>query len=81
MAYRLLASGIGHRRCPHKPGTRSIDGRNDFSHSVRSGIAGTAGEVMAIAFSMLARVRHRLMCRFSPRYRQIRARLDEIAQT
>ena len=34
---------------------------------------------MSVAFSVLARFRHRLLYALSPSYRRIRARLDEIA--
>lgn len=34
---------------------------------------------MSVAFSLMARIRHRLMFALSPSYRRIRARLDEIA--
>ena len=34
---------------------------------------------MSVAFSLMARFRHRLLFALSPSYRRIRARLDEIA--
>jgi hypothetical protein len=34
---------------------------------------------MSAAFSIAAKIRHRLLYALSPRYRRIRARLDEIA--
>lgn len=34
---------------------------------------------MSVAFSLMARVRHRLLLALSPSYRRIRARLDKIA--
>lgn len=34
---------------------------------------------MSVAFSLIAKVRHRLLYALSPHYRRIRARLDEIA--
>ena len=35
---------------------------------------------MSVAFSLMARFRHRLLLALSPTYRSVRARLDEIAQ-
>jgi hypothetical protein len=35
---------------------------------------------MSVAFSLIARLRHRLLFRLSPSYRRIRERLDELAQ-
>jgi hypothetical protein len=35
---------------------------------------------MSVAFSLIARLRHRLLLSLSPSYRRIRERLDEIAQ-
>jgi hypothetical protein len=34
---------------------------------------------MTVAFSLMANLRHRLLLAFSPTYRRIRARLEEIA--
>jgi len=34
---------------------------------------------MSVAFSLMARFRHRLLFALSPAYRRIRERLDEIA--
>jgi hypothetical protein len=34
---------------------------------------------MSVAFSLMASLRHRLLFAFSPSYRRIRARLEEIA--
>ncbi len=34
---------------------------------------------MSVAFSLLARLRHRLLLSLSPSYRKVRARLDQIA--
>ena len=36
-------------------------------------------EAMSVAFSLVARLRHRLMFALSPSYRRIRQRLDELA--
>jgi hypothetical protein len=44
-----------------------------------SGIAGWTGEIMSHALSIAAKIRHRLLFALSPRYRRIRARLNEIA--
>ena len=35
---------------------------------------------MSVAFSLMARLRHRLLLVLSPTYRRVRVRLDEIAQ-
>jgi hypothetical protein len=34
---------------------------------------------MSVAFSLMAKFRHRLLLRLSPSYRKVRERLDEIA--
>lgn len=34
---------------------------------------------MSAAFSLMAKIRHRLMFAFSPSYRSIRQRLDDLA--
>jgi hypothetical protein len=36
-------------------------------------------ELMSVAFSIMEKIRHRLQWAFSPSYRRIRQRLDEIA--
>ena len=35
---------------------------------------------MSVAFSIMEKIRHRLQWAFSPNYRRVRQRLDEIAQ-
>jgi hypothetical protein len=44
-----------------------------------SGIAEWTGGTMSVAFSLMARIRHRLLLALSPAYRGVRARLEEIA--
>ena len=35
---------------------------------------------MSVAFSIMEKIRHRLQWAFSPNYRRVRQRLDEITQ-